>query len=104
MRERHIIDGESCIRVYLKPLKPEIKASDIKAQIVRGDTILKEIPVHVRKNYDPSDEKSYPWEMFLPVDKKYTDNGSELVSNLEPGALELGFGYGISKDGKILND
>ena len=81
------INGETYVRFYVKPKNPEISIETVFITIQRDGTTLNTPTLAIRTIGDESVFKDYPWEVLLPVGKKYV-GGAELVHNLEPGALK----------------
>ena len=92
------IDGEMHVRVYLKPTNPDTDIDKVELWIERNGNVLKTMKPALRSITEESLSPDYPWEVYLPVGKRYA-NGAELFHNLEPGGLGMSFSAHIKGKG-----
>jgi len=107
IKKRIEVAGEFYVRAYLKPKNPNTNIKTVQLRIERNGTILKTMTPNLRTITEESLSKEYPWEILLPVGKKYS-SGTELVHNLESGDLDITLSFNIEGKGlkvkKINND
>ena len=87
VKQKVVVNGEKCVRAYVKPENPDLDPKVVSIEIRRNGKTLKVMIPAVRERMDPPIFIEFPWEIYVPIGKKYA--GATLVHNLPPGSLQL---------------